>query len=80
MNRHHITPKARNGRSDESNLLRIKITRHALLHKRFGLMTLEEIRDELRYIFAVPPSIEAPETHVPAFIDRLCSMKGRMAS
>ena len=80
INRHHILPKARSGRGDDSNLLRMKIPRHELLHKIFGLRTLEEIRDDLRYIFAVPASIPEPETHVPEFIDRLCRMKGRMVS
>ena len=76
-NRHHIQPVARNGKTIPSNILEIKISRHDALHRRFGLMTLEEIRDELRFIFGIPKSVAEPELFAPKFIDRLCEMKGR---
>jgi len=76
-NRHHLTPRSRGGSMADSNLLDIRIPRHNALHHRFGVMTIEEIRDELRFIFAVPETVEQPELFVPDFIDRLCRMKHR---
>ena len=78
-NRHHLTPKSRGGKGGSDNLLRIQIPRHVALHRRFKNMTIEEIRDELRYIFAVPRTVAEPETFIPDFIDRLCRMKQRCA-
>jgi hypothetical protein len=46
-NRHHMTPRCRKEQSfsgnTKSNLLLIKISRHDLLHKEFGVRTWEEI-------------------------------------
>jgi len=42
-NKHHLTPKSRNGKSTVNNLLLIDIDRHNEWHKIFGVETLEEV-------------------------------------
>ena len=42
-NKHHLTPRSRNGRSTPSNLLLIDIGKHACWHKLFGNRTLREV-------------------------------------
>ena len=41
-NRHHLKPKCRGGKDQDWNLLLIKLERHNLWHKIFGVQTLEE--------------------------------------
>lgn len=49
-NRHHLRPKCRGGRDDESNLLLIYTERHEMWHKLFGERTLEEVLRLLRRV------------------------------
>lgn len=41
-NKHHLIPVCRGGKTEDWNLLLIKIERHKLLHQIFGVMTLDE--------------------------------------
>lgn len=41
-NKHHLTAVCRGGPTEDWNLLLIRLERHELLHKIFGVMTLEE--------------------------------------
>lgn len=43
QNRHHLTPKCRNGKNDETNILWIDIEKHRAWHTLFGILTLEEV-------------------------------------
>lgn len=42
-NYHHLTPRSRNGKNTDANLLLIDIERHRMLHWIFGNRTLDEI-------------------------------------
>lgn len=46
-NRHHNLAKSRGGSSEEFNMILLKVERHNLLHKIFGLRTLREIIEVL---------------------------------
>ena len=41
--KHHLTPRSRNGNSNQSNLLLIKISRHRGWHSTWGNRTLDEV-------------------------------------
>jgi hypothetical protein len=41
-NKHHLTPVCRGGPTEDWNLLLIRLERHQLLHKIFGVQTLDE--------------------------------------
>ncbi len=42
-NKHHLTPRARGGGNEPSNLLTIDIDKHIYWHKLFGLASIEEV-------------------------------------
>jgi hypothetical protein len=41
-NRHHMTPKCRQGSNEPWNILLLDVQRHELYHKIFGVRTLDE--------------------------------------
>jgi hypothetical protein len=42
-NKHHLSPKSRNGTNDKTNILLLRVDRHEAMHTLFGNRTLEEI-------------------------------------
>jgi len=74
-NVHHLTNRCKGGKSDERNLLTIKVVRHRNLHALFGNMSWEEIGSTLKSIFGVSDPKKCIEV-----IDRISLLKGRTPS
>ena len=72
INKHHMTNKCRGGKGDESNLLKIKVIRHATIHRYFGNMSWEEIGDALYEMFGLRDPNKCWE-----LITRVSHLKGR---
>ena len=73
-NKHHMLPASRNGSGDRSNLLYMKISRHERLHRLFGTMSWDEIRNTLASIFGVGEPKKVVE-----LMDRVSRAKKRIA-
>lgn len=73
MNKHHMTNACRGGKSTESNLLNIKIERHATIHKYFQNMSWEEIADALYQMFGMSDPLKCYE-----MMQRISHLKGRL--
>ena len=71
-NKHHMTNKCKGGKNIPSNMLDIKIERHAALHHYFRNMSWEEIGDALFLIFQMREPEKCYE-----LVRRISRLKGR---
>jgi hypothetical protein len=71
-NHHHLTNAVNGGKSIPSNLLSIKIERHATIHRYFRNMSWEEIGDALHQMFGLRDPLKCVEV-----INRISRLKGR---
>ena len=74
INKHHMTNACKGGKTTESNILQMKIERHATLHRYFRNMSWEEIGDALYQIFHLRDPQKCYEV-----IQRISRLKGRVA-
>lgn len=58
-NQHHNLARSRGGSSEDYNLILIKIERHNLLHKIFGLRTIREVIQMLERLDRIKKRKEA---------------------
>ena len=74
INKHHMTNRCKGGKNTDNNILRMKVDRHAALHRYFRNMSWEEIGYALYSIFHEREPMKCVEV-----INRISRLKGRAA-